>query len=90
MSSKINSVRIRNGSYVDETNVFINVLRHMEYDHLRVHSKLSNVVDNTDLDKEEANVTMYGQLLSNLVDVLSELDLDEAVLGSLLEFKVSC
>jgi hypothetical protein len=61
----------------------------MEYDRLTVSPKLQNVIVNTDLDEEEANATMDGQLLSSLVGVVSEIDLDEAMLGSLYELKAA-
>jgi hypothetical protein len=59
----------------------------MEYDRLTIDPKLRNVVDNTDLDEEEVNATLDGQLLSSLVGVVSEIDLNEATLGSLYELK---
>jgi hypothetical protein len=59
----------------------------MEYDHLTVSPKLQNVVDNTEPDDEEANATIDGQLLSILVGVVSEVDLNDAILGSLYERK---
>jgi hypothetical protein len=61
----------------------------MEYDRLTVDPKLQNVVDDTDLDEEEVNATLDGQLLSSLVGVVSEIDLNEATLGSLYELKAS-
>jgi hypothetical protein len=50
--------------------------------------KLQNVVDNTDVDEEEANATMNSQLISSLVGIVgivSEGDLNEVMLGSLYE-----
>jgi hypothetical protein len=55
----------------------------MEYDGLTASPKLQNVVENTGLDKEEVIATLDGQLLSSLVGVVSEIDLDETMLGSL-------
>jgi hypothetical protein len=46
-------------------------------------------VNITELDEEEANATLDGQLLSSLVGVVSEIDLDEARLGSLFELQAS-
>jgi hypothetical protein len=57
----------------------------MEYDQIMVVPKLQNVVDNTDLDEEEANATMNSQLISSLVGIVSERDLNEVMLGSLYE-----
>jgi hypothetical protein len=50
--------------------------------------KLQNVVDNTNVDEEEANATMNSQLISSLVGIVgivSEGDLNEVMLGSLYE-----
>jgi hypothetical protein len=55
----------------------------MEYDRLKVSPKLQNVVDSTELDEEDVIATMDGQLLSNLIGVVSEVDLNEDMLGSL-------
>jgi hypothetical protein len=89
LSSKLNAVGIKLGKNANEINVSANVLRHMEYDHLTVDPMLQNVADNTILDEEEANATMDGQLLSSLVGVVSEIDLNEAMLGSLYELQAS-
>jgi hypothetical protein len=89
ISSKLNVVGIKLGKNDAEVSVSANVLRHMEYDRLTVSPKLQNVIVNTDLDEEEANATMDGQLLSSLVGVVSEIDLDETMLGSLYELKAA-
>jgi hypothetical protein len=81
----LNVVGIKLGKNASEVNLSANVLRHMKYDRLRVDPKLQNVVDNTELDEEEANAT----LLSSLVGVVSKIDLNEATLGSLYELKAS-
>jgi hypothetical protein len=50
--------------------------------------KLQNVVDNTNVDEEEANATMNSQLISSLVGIVgivSEGDLNKVMLGSLYE-----
>jgi hypothetical protein len=54
----------------------------MEYDRLKVTPKLQNIVDNTEPDEEEVIATMDGQLLSSLVGVASEVDLNETMLDS--------
>jgi hypothetical protein len=56
---------------------------------LNVISKHQNVVDDTDLDEEEANDIMDGQLLINLVGIVSEVDLNEAMLSSLYDLQAS-
>jgi hypothetical protein len=89
LSSKLNTVGIKLGKNLNEVNLSANVLRHMEYDRLTVDPKLRDIVDITELDKEEANATLDGQLLSSLVGVVSEIDLDESRLGSLFELQAS-
>jgi hypothetical protein len=90
ISSKLNVVGIKLGKNDAEVSVSANVLRHMEYDRLTINPKPQNVVSfDTDLDEEEANATMDGQLLSSLVGVVSEIDLDESMLGSLYELKAT-
>jgi hypothetical protein len=61
----------------------------MEYDRLTVSPKLQNVVENTGLDEEKAIATLDGQLLSSLVGVVSEIDLDETMPGSLYDLCAS-
>jgi hypothetical protein len=51
---------VKLGNNLAEINLSINVLRHMEFDRLKVSPKLHDVVDDTDLDEEEANATMDG------------------------------
>jgi hypothetical protein len=62
LSSKLNAVGVKLGKNVSEVNLSANVLRHMEYDRLTVDPKLRNVVDDTDLDEEEANATLSASL----------------------------
>jgi hypothetical protein len=89
LSSKSNTVGIKLGKNLNEVNLSPNVLRHMEYDRLTVDPKLRDIVDITELDEEEANATLDGQLLSSLVGVVSEIDLDESRLDSLFELQAS-
>jgi hypothetical protein len=56
---------------------------------IKVVPKHQNVVDNTELDDEEANATMDDQLISSLVDIVYEVDLDETMLDSLYELQAS-
>jgi hypothetical protein len=60
ISSKLNSIGIRLGNCDNEINVSANVLRHMEYDRLTVSPKSQNIVDNTEMDDEEAIATLDG------------------------------
>jgi hypothetical protein len=57
------------GSNQNEILVSTNILRHVEFDSVKVVPKVSNVSDISLLDKEEANPTRDGQLLSSLVRV---------------------
>jgi hypothetical protein len=61
----------------------------MEFDRLMVIPKVSTVLDSTYVDEEEAIATSDGQLLSNLVGEVSEVDLDDDDLYSLYELKAS-
>jgi hypothetical protein len=89
LSSKLNAVGIRLGKNVDEVCLSANVLRRMEYDRLTVRPKPQNVAMNAESDEEEANATMDGQLLSSLVGVVSEVDFDETMPGSLYDLCAS-
>jgi hypothetical protein len=61
----------------------------MEYDRLSVSPKLQNVVDNNESEEEEAIAILDGQHLFSLVGVVFEVDLNDAMLGSLYELKAS-
>jgi hypothetical protein len=61
----------------------------MEFDRLTVSPKSHNIVDTTKTDDEEAIATLDGQLLSSLVGVVSEVDFNESMLGSLYELEAS-
>jgi hypothetical protein len=61
----------------------------MEYDRLTVSPKLQNIVENTGLDEEEAIAIIDGQLLSSLVGVVSEIDLEETMPDSLYDLCAS-
>jgi hypothetical protein len=89
LSSKLNSVGISLGKNSSEISVSANVLRRMEFDRLTVSPKSHNIVDITETDDEEAIATLDGQLLSSLVGVVSEVDFNESMLGSLYELKAS-
>jgi hypothetical protein len=61
----------------------------MEYNRLMVSPKLKNIVEDTQLDEEEAIATVDGQLLSNLVGVVFEIDFDETISGSFYDMCAS-
>jgi hypothetical protein len=89
ISSNLNAVGIRLGKNTSEVNLSANVLRHMEYDRLTVHPKLQNIVEITDPNEEEAIAIIDGQLLSSLVGVVLEINLDETMSGSLYDLCAS-
>ena len=59
-----------------------NVLKHVEYDRRKVLPSVSSRLAPSPVDDDEANDTIDGQLLSHLVGEVTEVDLDEAKLGS--------
>jgi hypothetical protein len=54
----------------------------MEYDLLKVRPKLQNIVDTTNLDIDDVIATVDSKHLSNLIGFVSEVDLNEEMLGS--------
>jgi hypothetical protein len=83
----LNSVGVSLGSNLNKIIVSTNVLRHLEFDRIKVIPKISNVSEPLLLDEEEADTTIDGQVLGNLVGVVSEVSLDEAGLGSLYKLR---
>ena len=59
-----------------------NVLKHVEYDRRRVSPSISSWPVSSSVDDDAAHATIDGQLLSHLVGEVTEVDLDEAGLGS--------
>ena len=82
-------VGVRPESNDVEFHVSANVLKHVEFDRLTVSPKRVSKAIITELDDEDADATTDGQLLSHLVDVVSEVDLDETGVGSLCDLQVS-
>jgi hypothetical protein len=72
MVSNFNSVGVSLGKNSHDIKVLTSVLKHMEYDCLTVVHNVSNVLNTSRLEVEEANATMDGQLLSSLIGVVSE------------------
>jgi len=90
ISAKLNSVGVSLGSSEKEIVVSTKALRHMEFDRLKVTPKLSSKSDTTLIDDdEELHANTDGQLLSHLVGEVSEVDLDEAMFGSVYDLKAS-
>jgi hypothetical protein len=85
----LSSLGVSLGKNSRDIMVSTSVLKHMEYDRLTVAPKVSNVLDTSLLDDEEANATMDDQLLSSLVGVISEVVLDETELSSLSDLGAS-
>jgi hypothetical protein len=59
----------------------------MEVDRLTVTPKVSAVSNTTYVDDEKATDTTHGQLISQLIGVVSDVIFDEARLSSLYELK---
>ena len=57
-------------------------MNHVEYDRRRVSPSVLKRPVVSPIDDDEANDTIDGQLLSHLVGEVTEVDLDEARLGS--------
>jgi hypothetical protein len=87
ISAKLNSVGVSLGSTEKDIVLSTSALKHMEFDRLKVNPKVSSRSEITFVDDdEELNADIDGQLLSHLVGVVSEVDLDETV----LDLKASC
>jgi hypothetical protein len=87
--ANLNSVGVSLGSNALDVSVSTNVLRHLEYDRIKVIPKALTVSEPFLLDEEEPDATFDGQLLSSLVGVISEDDSDKSRLGSLYELQAS-
>ena len=68
-----------------------NALRHMEFDRLKCTPKILSKSDISLIDDDdEVYANTDGQLLSHLVGEVSEVGLDEAVLGTVFDLQASC
>jgi hypothetical protein len=61
----------------------------MEYEQIKVIPEVLNVSNTSLLVEVESTTIVDGQLLSNIVGAVSEVDLDEATLSSLYELRES-
>jgi hypothetical protein len=61
----------------------------MEYKQIKVIPEVLNVSNTSLLVEVESTTIVDGQLLSNIVGAVSEVDLDEATLSSLYELRES-
>jgi hypothetical protein len=89
ISSKLARLGVSLGSNKDSIMVSANALRHMEFDRLKVNSRVSAKLVPSIQDEEELSATIDGQLLSQLVGEVAEVDLDELMLGSVYDLKAS-
>jgi hypothetical protein len=60
ISSNLNSVGVSLGSNLNKIIFSTNVLRHLEFDRIKVIPKISNVSEPLLLDEEEADTTIDG------------------------------
>ena len=85
------SVGVSLGSSEKDIVVSSKALKHMEFDRLKCTPKVPAKADTSLLDDDdEAYANIDGQLLSHLVGEVSEVGLDEAMLGSVYDLKASC
>ena len=89
LSSKLFNVGVSLGRNEEEILVSANALRHMEIDRVRASPNAKCTPVNHSLDDDEATDTVDGQLLSHLVGEVSEVGLDEAMLGSIYDLQAS-
>ena len=82
VSSKLSAVGVSMGRSEKEVVLSANVLKHVEYDRLRVSPSVSKRQVLSPIVDDEANDTIDGQLLSHLVGEVTEVGLDESRLGS--------
>ena len=90
ITAKLDSVGVSLGSSEREVFVSSKALKHMEFDRLKCTPRVSDrAVYSLSDDDEEAYANTDGQLLSHLVGDVSEVGLDEARLGSVIDLKES-
>ena len=82
ISVKLSSLGVSLGKNEKEVVLSANVLKHVEYDRRKVSPSVSIKPFTSHIDDDEANDTLDGQLLSHLVGEVSEVDLDDGMLGS--------
>jgi hypothetical protein len=91
ISAKLNNVGVSLGNSFDSIHVSTNALKHMEYDRLKCTpvSKSKSDTSLTSDDDDEAYAISDGQLLTHIVGEVSEVGLDDAMLGSCYELKAT-
>jgi hypothetical protein len=89
ISAKLNSVGVSLGSNEKEVVMSNNAFTHMEFDRLKVTTKVLNRSGNSLLEEEELHATVHGQLLWHLVGEVSKVGLDKAGLRSVYDMKAS-
>ena len=89
LESRLVSVGVSLGRNGEEVSVSANALRLLEYDRLTVSPKAQSRSFSPLLEEEEADTTDDGQLLSHLVGQVTEVNLDESRLESVLDLQAS-
>ena len=89
LSAKLSAVGVSLGRNDKEVVLSASILKHVEYDRRRVSPSVSNKPVASPIDDDDVNTTIDGQLLSSLVGVVSEIDLDETMPGSLYDLCAS-
>ena len=83
ITSNLHNIGFKLGTNANELVVSANVLKHVEIDKLKVSPKTIPKIVFDHSDDEDADAIHDGQLLTHLVGEISEVGLDEAMLGSL-------
>jgi hypothetical protein len=91
ISAKLNNVGVSLGNSFELISVSTKALKHMEYDRLKCTpvSKSKSDTSLTSDDDDEAYAISDGQLLTHIVGEVSEVGLDDAMLGSRCELKAT-
>jgi hypothetical protein len=80
--SNLNNIGFKLGRNANEIEVSAKVLKHVEIDKLKVSPQVMPKDVFNHSDDEDVDAIHDGQLLSHLVGEISEVGLDEAMLGS--------
>jgi hypothetical protein len=91
ISAKLNNVGVSLGNTFDLVSVSAKALKHMEFDRIKCTpvSKSKSDTSHTSDDDDDAYAISDGQLLSHIVGEVSEVGLDDAMLGSCYELKAT-
>jgi hypothetical protein len=91
IAANLNNVGLSFDKSVSAISVFANALSRMEFDRIKLTPTISSKFDTSfsDEDDEEVYAISDGQLLSHLVGEVSEVGLDDGVLGSCVELQAA-